>query len=678
MKKNLIFVICASILLSGCGADEYPNDATMENVPIISSVSSENKGSKESAENDTRESELETEIMTVSLSENDGGDNDAYDGYFSKPSREFLDSAFSEASYQYMIKYTEDEKYTLISYEEIKKLMCRDYYRSFFTEESYLEYKDYYESDISFEEYCDQFKQRLGFDLDELENENESPCILFDLDGYSKNDFCNNSEAAFLYLIKFLDSDDERVSDIKNLFGTGSLIEIIVRFEADESENDLLKLSAYYSDDMSRAEDMKEIFSDEYISLSGRDVTTVSGHPVYSDCKSLYLSAYDKTNGTMLDRGENETYDNVIFCFGGESKSLGVDIAEISEKLPCLEKLYLSNFITLENASAISGMEHLKELSVTVSDEKDLKALSGIKLKKLAVSGIDFPASDLMNVDADELQIDCTGSSETLKSIFKLKNVISLTIDRYGESEYDLDGIEELSGLKKLDLRTSAEIDLAPLEKLDSLEDLRILAHHTKNLDRISGLKNVKYLMLHSMNDDLTFLSKMTQLEDLSLMYVNSSFNSAIGRLKKLKRLSLSEITGSVDFGSIYELTELEQLILMGMDINTRGISKADDLRILNIMLCSYGDLSEVKECSSLETLIIYNCETPYFDAKDIEGMTALETLDFNCSEIDNYESLKTLTGLKRMNLFFCDLSSEEIDDLRSSLPNCDIRLEDD
>ena len=142
--------------------------------------------------------------------------------------------------------------------------------------------------------------------------------------------------------------------------------------------------------------------------------------------------------------------------------------------------------------------------------------------------------------------------------------------------------------------------------------------------------------------------------------------------------LHIADTTNGADMSRIYQMENLEELTLMGESFTARGIDGLKNLKTLNIMLCSYSDLSGLKKCSRLQNLMIYNCTTPEFDAEDIEGMTGLKTLKFNCSEIDNYECLKTLTGLESMNLFFCDLTSAEQKDIKKALPDCVITLDDD
>ena len=99
------------------------------------------------------------------------------------------------------------------------------------------------------------------------------------------------------------------------------------------------------------------------------------------------------------------------------------------------------------------------------------------------------------------------------------------------------------------------------------------------------------------------------------------------------------------------------------------------DLILDGDILCSFHDLSELKKCSQLERLMIYNCTTP-FDAAWTEGMGKLEYLDFNGAEILNYEYLKKLDTLHDMSLYFCTLSQDEIDEIQSALPSCTIDVE--
>ena len=423
------------------------------------------------------------------------------------------------------------------------------------------------------------------------------------------------------------------------------------------------------------------VSDNEYITSDGNAVATIGGRPVPADTKSIYISAYDETRAAFIDNGASENYEVKIFDYDTEegNEGLNIDIAELAKQFPKLEKLYLSAYVTPVNMQAFSEFESLKEVQLDVTGYEELSMLSGLKTQRLIISGVECPADALAGLDVKELCIECTPSEGVLESIYRLENVSELTINRYGDEDPVLSGIENLSGLKKLDISADSGcvLDVGPLAKLRNVEDLRIMADSTRNLDKIAEMKSVKKLLLHSMDEeDLSFLSEMTGLEELSLMYVNSSFGPSLQYLKNVRSFSVSDTTDGADISRIFQLENVEELMLMGENFSTRGIGSLEKLKTLRIMLCRYSDLSGLKKCSSLENLLIYNCDTPEFDAEDIKGMTQLKTLSFNCSEICNYKALRTLTGLTDMKLYFCDLSDDEIMELKRALPDCSIKTD--
>ena len=425
------------------------------------------------------------------------------------------------------------------------------------------------------------------------------------------------------------------------------------------------------------------VSDNEYITSDGNAVAAIGGRPVPANTKSIYISAYDETRAAFLDNGASENYEVKIFDYDTEegNEGLSIDIAELAKQFPDLEKLYLSAYVTAENMQAFSEFRSLREVQLDVFGCEDLSMLSGLKTQRLILSGVECPADALAGLDVKELCIECTPSEGVLESIYRLENVCGLTINRYSDTKPVLSGIENLSGLKKLDISADSGyvLDVSPLAKLQNVEDLRIMADNTRNLHKIAEMKSVKKLLLHSMDEeDLSFLSEMTGLEELSLMYVNSSYGPSLQYLKNVRRFSVSDTADGADISRIFQLENVEELMLMGENFSTRGIGSLEKLKTLRIMLCRYSDLSGLKKCGSLENLVIYNCETPEFDAEDIKGMTQLKTLSFNCSEIYNYKALRTLTGLTDMKLYFCDLSDDEIMELERALPDCSIKTDKD
>ncbi|MGN0636745.1 MAG: leucine-rich repeat domain-containing protein [Huintestinicola sp.] len=652
IKNIMIAAAAITMLLCGCGGNEEAAEQPVTDTSVseaADSLLSESTMSEKISETADENPELSVQL-----------ENTVSDDLFNENKNEYVIALCSDGTYK---KLTEEEYYTVYMAEYMSEMLSEEYYNEYV--------KDYEYSDVSsYEDYKNQLMESFGISEADLTSQEEYSCV-FSISGTfddEKADYDMAAKTAFEYVLKktentaFFQNDDVQ----KN---------VVIYYYV---EGDVMNISAYgYSDN-----DECEIMSEEFISLSGKDIVNIGGMPVASDTKSLYISAYDELRATVLDNGASEEYDVVIFDYGAEYgyEKIKLDTAELAEKLPGLEKLFISAYIEISDMTAFSRLDGLKELQIDVSGCDDISMLSGLKTDRLVISGISCPADVLAELDVKEMCIECTPSDGVLESIYKLKNVSELTVNRYSDTEPFLAGIENMSGLKKLDLSVDSEytIDLAPLAGLNNIKDLKIMAHKAKNLEKISEMKSVKKLMLHSMDEeDLSFLSKMTGLEELSLMYVNSSFGPSLQYLKNVKYLSVADITDGADMSRIYQMEDLEQLLIMGERINTRGIDDLKKLKFLNIMLCSYSDLSGLKKCGALEKLMIYNCVTPEFDAKDIEGMTGLKYLDFNCSEIKNYESLKTLTGLEEMNVYFCDLSSGELKEIKKALPDCVITLDD-
>ena len=109
------------------------------------------------------------------------------------------------------------------------------------------------------------------------------------------------------------------------------------------------------------------------------------------------------------------------------------------------------------------------------------------------------------------------------------------------------------------------------------------------------------------------------------------------------------------------------------MDIT--GVSKLKNLKTLSIVLCDYEDLSELKKCSSLEELTVYNCNTS-FDVNWIVG-TNIKSVYFSggTSPVKNLDKLASLKKLENLTLDFTGISEDTIMKIKKALPKCRIEV---
>lgn len=454
------------------------------------------------------------------------------------------DEIFNENLNMYVVALCKDGTYKKLTNEEYYDITASTYVNEVMSEEYFNEYvkDDEYIGIDSYEEFKKQLLESLDLTEDDLTKRDEYTRIysIANYDGDGRNTD-KAARAAFDHVISRTETDENKNEVYITCYGI---------------DDDIIMVDAYsFLSYGYRDSEEYCIAENEYISVSGRELVILGGIPVPADTKSLYISAYDETRASMID--DDTGYERVIYDYGenyGDERAV-LDTAELAEKLPELERLYISAYIEVSDFSAFTEMNKLKELKINVSGCEDISALSGLKTDKLSISGLSCPANVLKDLKVKEISIDCEPANGVLQSIFELDNVTELTISRLGDSEPLLSGIEKMSGLKKLDLSVGSAytVDLAPVSSLKNVEDLKIMAYHTKNLEKIAKMKSVKKLMLHSMDEeDLSFLSDMTGLEELSLMYVNNSFGPSLQYLENVKYLSIADTTNGADMSRIY------------------------------------------------------------------------------------------------------------------------------
>ncbi|HEY6460170.1 MAG TPA: hypothetical protein VIY73_08460, partial [Polyangiaceae bacterium] len=100
------------------------------------------------------------------------------------------------------------------------------------------------------------------------------------------------------------------------------------------------------------------------------------------------------------------------------------------------------------------------------------------------------------------------------------------------------------TSLKDLFLGPGEYDDLTPLQKLTTIESLRLSMSHVKDLHAIEGLKRMDRLDLsHTLigDDDLKAVGSLTNVTELMLDEDNISDLTPVANLKKLERLSIKK-----------------------------------------------------------------------------------------------------------------------------------------
>jgi len=168
----------------------------------------------------------------------------------------------------------------------------------------------------------------------------------------------------------------------------------------------------------------------------------------------------------------------------------------------------------------LTGLEYctnLRKLRIG-GPTTDLSPLSGlVNLQSLSLStGTDIsPLSSLINLQKLALEIP---KISDLLALEKLVNLRSLTLGLPRESYSDISGLEGLTNLRYLDIRSGKVKDLSPLSSLVSLEDLWLRSYPIRDISFLSGLKKLQLLAIPCNEiSDISPLSKLTSLRNIDL-----------------------------------------------------------------------------------------------------------------------------------------------------------------
>ena len=159
----------------------------------------------------------------------------------------------------------------------------------------------------------------------------------------------------------------------------------------------------------------------------------------------------------------------------------------------------------------------------------------------------------------------------------------------------DLEGIQRLTGLERLDLWDNAIIDISPLGGLTSLSWLNIGANSVADVSALAGLTNLTFLQIRE-NEiaDVGGLGVLTRLTDLDISYNDISDISALSGLTSLTTLRvynnpITDIAAMRGMTSLSELHvhDLPDLTTIQPLVENTGLGEGDVVIVYNSNVCS-------------------------------------------------------------------------------------------
>lgn len=354
----------------------------------------------------------------------------------------------------------------------------------------------------------------------------------------------------------------------------------------------------------------------------------------------------------------------------------------------------------LQNLSILSikgieiSSEELKELSLAMPDCTIISGETEGETVELSIGGESFSS------DVEELDLSGRGI-KNLSALSYCPNLKTLNIS--GNQVSDLYAIMNIPGLKELNMADNMVSDLRPLMGLTELESvdasgnkvtrttalgtmenlmvLKLSGNPLNDYSGITKLQNIRYLELDNTDledEDLEQFKSMTSLVELSLKDNPQLSGEAVDKLKlKLNNCVIknSELVYAVRVGKEIVEGNTKELKLSGFGIS--DLSPLKSLSFLETIDLSSNDISNIYHigvCPSADKITSLNLASNRIsDVSPLKSLKNLETLNLAYNDISSVLNLMNMSGLKSLDLTGNPLTERQIEDLRESIPGCQV-----
>jgi Leucine-rich repeat (LRR) protein len=313
------------------------------------------------------------------------------------------------------------------------------------------------------------------------------------------------------------------------------------------------------------------------------------------------------------------------------------------EKLPKLQKLYLSDTGITEIPSEVAKLGELTTLFLGKNAIKDFSLLASLpKLVDLGLEEMSLrKIPDEVLAISDLRILGLYGNSiASIASLKKLPKLEELYVASNNLKKIPKE-LKKLSALRKLDIMHNYKLsDWSVVGELAQLEELMMTnAHDIERLPaEIFELPNLRSLTIrihwNASSDPLEGLNRIDKLEHLEQLSLHSKgitrLPDGFASLKKLEKLNLKDNENLVDISNLRDLPLLKELNLASTGITEIGESFSS-LKSLESLY-----ISGVKKLAAIPGL------------KDLPALSEM-TLYSKLKALP--ETMASLTGLKKLNL---------------------------
>jgi hypothetical protein len=229
----------------------------------------------------------------------------------------------------------------------------------------------------------------------------------------------------------------------------------------------------------------------------------------------------------------------------------------------------------------------------------------------------------------DIVSLTITGERLTNEDIKELKYFVNLTeLHLYSNDISDLSSMQGLTSLTTLSLFDNNISDLSPIAGLYNLENLYLRSNDISDLSPLSGLANLTNLDIS--DNQVTDLAPLNTCRAMDMLWINDNYIASLE--------------------PIYTMTGLVRIHMQNNNI---------------------GDLSPLKTMTGM--LEIYADNNHIDSITPLSDMTKMQWLRLSNNPVTDGAVIIRFSGLKKAYLDGTLIPTEQINEIKSALPEADI-----
>ncbi|MDO4983278.1 MAG: leucine-rich repeat domain-containing protein [Eubacteriales bacterium] len=425
-------------------------------------------------------------------------------------------------------------------------------------------------------------------------------------------------------------------------------------------------------------EELKQLYSLDNLSLSGNNISDISGISTLGGLTTLNLSNNNISDISSLAAltglrtlylDNNPISDISVLPLLANLSTLSIKGLSLTEKQINELGVLLPNCAIHSEATR----EEEQEISfggVTFSTEVTELSLSGMGLQNISV----------LSSCAQLQRLDLSGNSiSDLTPLMDMPNLQWLNIS--GNLITDLRPLMGMSSIRFLNASGNYISNTAPLGSMTGLTELHLSDNNITDFSGLSGLTNLRTLGLNNANLTNEGLSSLMFLGSLSSLNIENN-EQLTGEAVQLLKQSIpmctvthSELTSMVYFENYAVAGDTYEINLSGLniyDINSFG--QLQHPETVNMARNSISNIYVFQNANNRG--YVKHLDLSYNLLQDITplaSLTNLETLDISYNTVSSELPLLALSNLRVLNVSGTLLSWEQVEILRMNLPMCTV-----